>query len=183
MNGLMDITEATVVSEEEIAGIHEMTPANLATQKQISFIKDLASARGQTEMVEETLTTKMVTKQMASKMIDDLKKLPKLKSPDGVVEPGFYLMGDTVYKVRWNMSKTNMYAVVLTKLANPDGHKKAKWDYAAGMMAKLKSHMKLTVEQAAALGHENGYCMICGIELTNPESVARGIGPVCIKKI
>lgn len=27
-----------------------------------------------------------------------------------------------------------------------------------------------------------GRCMMCGRTLTNPESVARGIGPVCYKK-
>lgn len=32
---------------------------------------------------------------------------------------------------------------------------------------------------AEAHGHEYGYCSCCGRELTNPESVARGIGPIC----
>jgi len=32
---------------------------------------------------------------------------------------------------------------------------------------------------ATAHGHEYGYCSCCGRELTNPESVARGIGPIC----
>lgn len=32
---------------------------------------------------------------------------------------------------------------------------------------------------AVAHGHEYGQCSCCGRELTNPESVARGIGPIC----
>lgn len=32
---------------------------------------------------------------------------------------------------------------------------------------------------AIAHGHEYGQCACCGRELTNPESVARGIGPIC----
>jgi len=32
---------------------------------------------------------------------------------------------------------------------------------------------------ATAHGHEYGYCACCNRELTNPESVARGIGPIC----
>lgn len=32
---------------------------------------------------------------------------------------------------------------------------------------------------ATAHGHEYGYCACCGRELTNPESVTRGIGPIC----
>jgi len=32
---------------------------------------------------------------------------------------------------------------------------------------------------ATAHGHQYGQCSCCGRELTNPESVARGIGPIC----
>lgn len=35
---------------------------------------------------------------------------------------------------------------------------------------------------AEAHGHEYGYCSCCGRELTNPESVARGIGPICAER-
>lgn len=35
---------------------------------------------------------------------------------------------------------------------------------------------------ATAHGHEYGYCACCSRELTNPESVARGIGPICADK-
>ena len=35
---------------------------------------------------------------------------------------------------------------------------------------------------ATAHGHEYGQCSCCGRELTNPESVARGIGPICAER-
>jgi hypothetical protein len=35
---------------------------------------------------------------------------------------------------------------------------------------------------ATAHGHEFGQCSCCGRELTNPESVARGIGPICAER-
>lgn len=35
---------------------------------------------------------------------------------------------------------------------------------------------------ATAHGHEFGYCSCCGRELTNAESVARGIGPICAER-
>ena len=35
---------------------------------------------------------------------------------------------------------------------------------------------------ATAHGHEFGNCSCCGRELTNPESVARGIGPICAER-
>lgn len=38
------------------------------------------------------------------------------------------------------------------------------------------------VAAAEAYGHMTGHCCICNRELTNPESVARGIGPICADK-
>jgi predicted RNA-binding Zn-ribbon protein involved in translation (DUF1610 family) len=35
---------------------------------------------------------------------------------------------------------------------------------------------------ATAHGHEFGQCSCCGRELTNPESVSRGIGPICAER-
>jgi hypothetical protein len=49
-------------------------------------------------------------------------------------------------------------------------------------MGKLKVSMKLTLAEAARIGHQTGTCCICGRELTNPESISMGIGPICIEK-
>ena len=38
-------------------------------------------------------------------------------------------------------------------------------------------------EAVAMFGHATGHCGICGRELTHPESVERGIGPVCWGRI
>jgi hypothetical protein len=37
----------------------------------------------------------------------------------------------------------------------------------------------MSLEQAAKQGHMLGFCIRCGATLTDPESVAAGIGPVC----
>lgn len=37
-------------------------------------------------------------------------------------------------------------------------------------------------EAALKFGKETGTCAICGAELTNPESIARSIGPICLGK-
>lgn len=34
-----------------------------------------------------------------------------------------------------------------------------------------------------ASGIETGTCAICGLELTDPESIARGIGPICAERL
>lgn len=34
-----------------------------------------------------------------------------------------------------------------------------------------------------ASGIETGTCAVCGLELTDPESIARGIGPICAERL
>lgn len=64
-----------------------------------------------------------------------------------------------------------------------------RWAFQRGGMATLANSISigsivpLTVEQAGSLGHECGHCVICGRFLNDPESVARGIGPVCATKL
>jgi hypothetical protein len=38
------------------------------------------------------------------------------------------------------------------------------------------------LESAVAYGFKTGICACCGITLTNPESIKRGIGPICAEK-
>lgn len=47
---------------------------------------------------------------------------------------------------------------------------------------KILNHKNLTLI-AAQMGGETGVCALCGRELTDPESVERGIGPVCYGKL
>ena len=54
--------------------------------------------------------------------------------------------------------------------------RRAEWVYAPGMGRTLAGIKPLTAEKAALLGHLHGYCVICGLALTDPKSVARGIG-------
>lgn len=37
----------------------------------------------------------------------------------------------------------------------------------------------MTLDEAAAFGHETGRCCCCARKLTNPDSIAAGIGPIC----
>jgi hypothetical protein len=97
----------------------------------------------------------------------------------GPAPEGFHLVDGTVYKVQVSKSSGHLYAKVLT-INGPD--EKGSWSYAKGAMRLLSSATVATLEQAEAFGAEFGICMICGALLTNPDSIARGIGPICAGK-
>lgn len=54
-----------------------------------------------------------------------------------------------------------------------------RWDYARGYVFQLTADELLSVEEVRAFGLRTGMCAICGRTLTDPESVQKGIGPIC----
>lgn len=106
---------------------------------------------------------------------------PRRSVHDGgakAVTPGFYLHGGRVYKVRPAQGGGHLYAMVL--VGQVEGN--ATWEYAKGAMAWLRASDKMTQDQAAEFGRTHGFCAMCGRLLTDPESIQRGIGPVCATK-
>lgn len=91
--------------------------------------------------------------------------------------PGFYVWGERVVKV------TRSKAGRLYALALDDETGRFEYDTAAtrGWQHAIATGeaRRLTVEEAAAYGRRTGRCMCCGRTLTNPESIAAGIGPIC----
>ncbi len=62
-------------------------------------------------------------------------------------------------------------------------HGHAEWEMAKGMVFRLRPEWKLTLEQAAEFGRLYGVCAHCAAPLTDPTSIARGIGPICAGKL
>lgn len=94
-------------------------------------------------------------------------------------DSGIYQVGETVYKVYANQAQTRMLAKELKVL-----HTGATtWEY-VGMAARfVRKNQRITQEQAEKFGKIYGVCAICGRTLTDEQSIAQGIGPVCIKKM
>ena len=90
---------------------------------------------------------------------------------------GVYKRGDDIYRVIKGRQSTKTYAQKLA--VTPSGQ--PVWDYAGGMIFELKVEELISPEVAAQMGRSVGYCVICGRFLTDAESVAKGIGPVCEK--
>jgi hypothetical protein len=175
-----------------------------ATDRQISFlralIKEAITAERQLdpengpeaaavrwEELEVNIYERALTVQDASHAIDRVKAhlhylegkgyaaAAREKKTVPGAEPGFYLKDDTVYRVVPNQAKTRTYA---KRLDFDTG----RWRYAGGIVGTLTADDRLSEADAARLGHQYGICVLCARELSDPESVARGIGPVCARR-
>lgn len=159
----------------------------MATQPQIKFIKNLLEER----VVEPTKLEWFMNQDYeeysnkeASEIIEALLEFPRIKtytseSPDyesDGIQPGFYVVDDVIYKVqRAVYSSGNLYAKVLTETG--------RFEYVPGAIRKINPEHELTLEQAQRFGRLYGICVVCGRTLTDEESIARGIGPICAEKL
>lgn len=91
-------------------------------------------------------------------------------APTAQITEGIYWNKVGVFLVERSKTSGNLYAKI---------RKGTHWEYAKGAIYKLQPQTKVTLEIAKAYGIATGNCMICGRQLTNPESVSFGIGPIC----
>lgn len=156
-----------------------------ATDKQVAFLTKLVAEKDTTGIescVWALHAGERPSKSDASILIDHLlKAAPKADAaPITKVEPGYYVLDGQVYCVvesKSNAGRTYAKALVISDF----GH--ASWQYAAGAVKALAHAAPLTLERAKELGHLHGICCICGRQLTDPNSVEAGIGPVCATKL
>jgi hypothetical protein len=145
-----------------------------ATVKQVSFIKSLISERSYSGEVDFG----SLTSREASNLISTLLAMPKANTASPVVpvtEVGMYqLANGAIYRVKPTRQSGYLYAMRL----NIEGG----FDYEQGAIRKISATDKMTLEQAQAFGVATGLCCVCGAFLTDPKSVAQGIGPVCASR-
>lgn len=148
-----------------------------ASEKQIAFLTTLMDER----VHEFELDPATLAKQEASALISQLLSMPRVsQAAQKAAEEGFYIMDGSVYRVVRSKSSGKPYGKVL-KIS--ESTSKGSWEYAPGVIGKLAEARVLTVEIAKRMGAQYGICMVCGATLTDPESVDRGIGPICANKI
>ena len=190
-----------------------------ATDKQVSFLRKLASERGgdtlgqnRAERVEsmEALLAQGMSKQGASKWITHLLKQPITPAPSANVQrggfgipqqrsnvaqpkevaaeltPGVYDVDGHVYVVKFNKTKTRLYANRLVETAtdrlNAEGDMvQIEFVYEAGAIFNIKSTHKMSYDDAKMLTIRYGRCIVCNRRLKAGKSVEQGIGPVCRK--
>ena len=94
-------------------------------------------------------------------------------------DPGVHRGTDgQVYKLQRSQNSGKLYAKVM-------GATPGQWSYVGSAPIRsgvVTAETVITLDDAAALGLQFGICVMCGRELTDPKSIAQGIGPVCIKR-
>lgn len=165
----------------------------LASDKQVAFLRSLLNDKQHDFSQEDVGPLEALSANVASMMIDRLLRCPRLapvaqeaaqpaKQPI-VVVPGFYAVGDEIFKVQPSRSNPERaYAKVLV-VEVEETTRSVRWEYAAGAMGRIaRDGRALTIDEAKAFGKTHGFCMVCARLLTDEASVEAGIGPVCAKK-
>jgi hypothetical protein len=159
--------------------------ARPASEKQVAFIERLRDEKALEVETLESLDLDMLeglSTRTASSWIDYLMAQPRKASAraNAVTEPGMYQdAAGNVFKVQRARTSGNLYAKSLVGSVEAGFG----FEYAAGAIRNLTSDMRMTLEQASAFGRETGTCCNCGALLTDPKSVAAGIGPICASRI
>lgn len=99
----------------------------------------------------------------------------------GPAEEGMHQFGGVIFKVQRAVNGSGrLYAKALVEAPGSDSG----WtfEYAPGAIKNLSAATKLSLAEAKAFGALYGTCCVCGRTLTNEDSIAAGIGPICAGK-
>lgn len=170
-----------------------------ASPKQVAFIERLVAERDiealsghayERAFDVATGAGKAISGAEARVTIDALLAAPP--KVDAPAEPpeGIHHHDGTIYRVQTAKTSGKRYATALVEVAGRYSHGAAgnatewAWDYVGRRpFLVLSEATYLTLEQAKAFGVAHGVCAVCGARLSNPDSVERGIGPVCASRL
>lgn len=154
----------------------------LQTRRPFDFLSDMAAARARFH----SLTWGQV-KGILNCLRADVERSERVVPPvvkaanEAALTDGMYKLGETIYKLQYNRATGDgrkLYGkrLVVDASVTP-AH--VSFEYEAGIPKKLTSANKMTIEEAKAFGALYGTCCVCGRTLTDEESIAAGIGPIC----
>lgn len=162
----------------------------------VDFLLRLASERKLDELgtcgeerlarIQELLAGPALDQAAVSRWIDRLKAAP-LDLADVAVGPGVYRRDDTIYVVRQNRTNVGLHARRLVeiggqRLTAANTVVQIEFVYDPGALARLEPTDQMTLEDARPFIIRYGKCIFCNTVLSDATSVARGVGPVCIKR-
>lgn len=158
-----------------------------ASEKQVAFIKRLAGERvwdqGDSSVVEKVFSVTKdlpVSKREASDAITYLqgcaKKSVVAAATGADLKEGMYRKDGRIFRLYHARSASKH--LLAKELVDEGGS----WSFIyRGVPARLglRSEHRMARDEAAEFGRQYGVCCVCGAALTDPESVAAGIGPIC----
>lgn len=166
-----------------------------ASDKQIAFLTDLLGQglipEDKADAVRQQIAAGKVTVGRASRYIDRLLELRKsqpkqaTRTPVPDVPAGRYAV-DTdeghlaFYKVDRPTEGKWAGRTFVTLVLGGGGRQRMPWKQSVAVLVKIAQDPQAAMER---YGRELGQCGHCGRDLTNEESRARGIGPVCAGKM
>ncbi len=160
------------------------------TAPQRDFINQLLLKRDTTGTAYEGWTPDWdrATKKAASSVITYLLTLPLRKAVEATgpePEAGVYwIHGDHLVRVYLGQKNHRMLAQRVNVEVDGD-ETTVSYEYlglAAKVLVPEATPKRLSLDEVGSLGVTFGHCLVCARLLTVPESVDRGIGPVCAEK-
>lgn len=164
-----------------------------ATQSQFDYIKSLLAERDLTDDMTKWVNDARhfavigdFSSKAASQLIDALLFMPKKSEPRHFApEAGIYQHGHDLFRVYLGQQNGHMLVkrilVSHDTMANVDNIDGYEYLGRASRFLPVNAR-RLSLEDVGALGRTFDHCLLCGRRLDDPESVDRGIGPVCATK-
>lgn len=164
-----------------------------ATEPQKRFAFQLTRTREvlkeYADISNDVLETKIgqMSKAEISSYIDKMQRQPerlKVVERRGEVKDGIYQMPDgTIYKVQKAIyGSGNQYAKRLVVTQNGEVST-ISFVYEPNGISRIRPEYAISKEEAEKFGRLYGVCVLCGRTLTDENSIAAGIGPICSGKM
>lgn len=171
------IDDALRIPKEAVQVGSTSTPA---TDKQKDFVRTLLAERAGNPAAEairgilnDARVAGKLTAAVVSSAITALLDIPK--TPEAEVEAGVYVLANgNLARVYLGQQSGSM---LLKEVI--DGE----LEYRGKAERFLAGSRKATIEEVGNWGRTTGTCLVCSRRLDDPESVDRGIGPVCYAKM
>lgn len=151
-----------------------------ATEKQINFlvkllaekIEDPAKSLDAIKWVHEH----KLSKALASEKISEYMAMPSVRtafSSTSELDEGMYRMNDEIFKVYRTQAGHLTTKQLIEGCFEYTGRKP---------LHSLTAEHRMSLVEAQEYGRITGICCNCGRKLTNEESIAAGIGPICASR-
>lgn len=129
------------------------------------------------QTIEQVVTEALAAQEPSEFQREAVRTFSEKWTPE---DAGIYANNDgEIFKVYKALNGSHM---LCKKLVADKESKTAEFQYVGAPKRHVNHDMKLTLEQAKTFGAIYGVCCVCGRTLTDENSIAAGIGPICAGK-